>query len=87
MLHDHEVALRQVFPGPDAPVALEWIEIERWIRRDLRGDVDGDGQVSMAEYTTTWTETLAAEFLKYDANGDGIITPAECQAISGAPRR
>lgn len=53
----------------------------------LRGDVDGDGQVSMAEYTTTWTETLAAEFLKFDANGDGIITPAECQAISGAPRR
>ena len=44
----------------------------------LRGDVDGDGQVSMAEYTTTWTDQLAAEFIKLDANGDGIITPAEC---------
>ena len=53
----------------------------------LRGDGDGDGQVSMAEYTTTWTEQLAAEFLKYDANGDGIITPAECQAVAGVPKR
>jgi hypothetical protein len=52
----------------------------------LRGDADGDGQVSMSEYTSTWTEQLAAEFLKYDANGDGIITPAECQAASGAKR-
>jgi Ca2+-binding EF-hand superfamily protein len=52
----------------------------------LRGDADGDGQVSMSEYTSTWTEQLAAEFLKYDANGDGIITPAECQAASGGRR-
>lgn len=52
----------------------------------LRGDADGDGQVSMSEYTSTWTEQLAAEFLKYDANGDGIITPAECQAVSGVKR-
>jgi hypothetical protein len=52
----------------------------------LRGDVDGDGQVSMSEYTSTWTEQLAAEFLKLDANGDGIITPAECQAVSGERR-
>jgi Ca2+-binding EF-hand superfamily protein len=52
----------------------------------LRGDADGDGQVSMAEYTSTWTEQLAAEFLRYDANGDGIITPAECQAVNGAKR-
>jgi Ca2+-binding EF-hand superfamily protein len=53
----------------------------------LRGDADGDGQVSMAEYTTTWTEQLAAEFLKYDTDGNGIITPEECQAQSGPPRR
>jgi hypothetical protein len=52
----------------------------------LRGDADGDGQVSMSEYTSTWTEQLAAELLKYDANGDGIITPAECQAVSGAKK-
>jgi hypothetical protein len=42
--------------------------------------------VSMSEYTSTWTEQLAAEFLKHDANGDGIITPAECQAVSGGKR-
>lgn len=52
----------------------------------LRGDGNGDGQVSMAEYTTTWTEQLAAEFMKYDANADGIITPEECQA-QDKPRR
>jgi Ca2+-binding EF-hand superfamily protein len=52
----------------------------------LRGDVDGDGQVSMAEYTSTWTEQLAAEFLKYDLNGDGIITPEECQAVGGGKK-
>lgn len=44
----------------------------------LRSDTDADGQVSMAEFTTSWTEQLAAEFEKNDLNGDGIITPAEC---------
>ena len=44
----------------------------------LRSDTDADGQVSMAEFTTSWTEQLAAEFAKNDLNGDGIITPDEC---------
>lgn len=44
----------------------------------LRSDTDGDGQVSMAEFTTSWTEQLAAEFARHDLNGDGIITPDEC---------
>jgi hypothetical protein len=51
----------------------------------LRGDADGDGQVSMAQYTTTCTEQLAAEFLKSDTDGNGIITPEECQ--TGAKSR
>ena len=49
----------------------------------LRSDGDADGQVSMAEYTTSWTEQLAADFAKNDLNGDGLITPDECLEVSG----
>lgn len=45
----------------------------------LRNDLDSDGQISMAEYATSWNDQIAAEFLKIDANGDGIITPDEAQ--------
>jgi len=41
-------------------------------------DLDGDGQVVMAEFADEWTELKAAEFEQYDANGDGIITSKEC---------
>lgn len=46
-----------------------------------RNDTNGDGQITMAEYTTTWTDEKAAEFARYDLNGDGIITPKECLAV------
>lgn len=42
-----------------------------------RNDANGDGQVAMAEFSTTWSETQLAEFAKYDLNGDGYITPSE----------
>jgi EF hand len=45
--------------------------------RFLRSDTDGDGQVMMHEFSSNWTEAEAAEFAKYDLDGDGIITPAE----------
>ena len=49
-----------------------------------RKDADGDGQVTMAEYSREWSEEAAEEFAKYDLNGDGVITPAECiKATSG----
>jgi hypothetical protein len=41
-------------------------------------DKNGDGQISMFEYSPNWTEAKAAEFSKYDLNHDGIITPDEC---------
>ena len=43
-------------------------------------DADRDGQISMAEYGAgqQWSDELAATFVKYDRNNDGIITPAEC---------
>jgi len=41
-------------------------------------DVNGDGQVSMAEFATFWSDAKVAEFDQQDANRDGIITPGEC---------
>jgi Ca2+-binding EF-hand superfamily protein len=43
----------------------------------LRNDADSDGQVAMHEYSTSWSDSTAAEFQKYDLNGDGIITAQE----------
>jgi hypothetical protein len=43
-----------------------------------RNDANGDGQVQMSEYASTWTDSKAAEFRRIDRDGDGIITPSEC---------
>ncbi len=43
-----------------------------------RNDEDADGQITMAEYATLWSDTKAAEFAKFDLDGDGVITPREC---------
>ncbi len=43
-----------------------------------RKDADGDGQVSMAEYSRAWSDEMARDFSKYDLNGDGIVTAWEC---------
>ena len=45
-----------------------------------RNDRNADGQVSMAEYESRWSESKLSEFNRYDVNGDGLITPAECMA-------
>ncbi len=44
-------------------------------------DLDGDGQVAMNEYAGDWTDARVAEFLRWDSDGDGVITPDE--AIRG----
>ncbi len=49
-----------------------------------RKDANGDGQVSMAEYSSVWDDAKAAEFAKYDRNNDGVITPEECLAAEKA---
>jgi hypothetical protein len=41
-------------------------------------DLDKDGQVSMAEFASQWTDEKAAEFQQYDLNQDGYITTEEC---------
>jgi hypothetical protein len=43
-----------------------------------RKDANLDGQVAMAEYGTTWSDSELAEFQKWDGNNDGYITPDEC---------
>ena len=45
-----------------------------------RNDANEDGQISMAEFAVSWTDSKLDEFKKYDTNHDGIITPQECQA-------
>ncbi len=43
-----------------------------------RTDANGDGQVQMSEYATSWSEQVVADFSQFDLNGDGIVTPGEC---------
>jgi hypothetical protein len=43
-----------------------------------RSDADGDGQVRMSEYATSWSDDVVADFAQFDLNGDGIVTPKEC---------
>lgn len=40
-------------------------------------DANGDGEVSMAEYSSHWSPSLVDEFRRYDLNNDGIITGQE----------
>lgn len=45
-------------------------------------DANKDGQVTMAEYSSSWTDSKAREFSRFDLNDDGCVTPHEClQAI------
>lgn len=45
-----------------------------------RSDANGDGQVMMNEFSSSWDANTLAEFLKWDLNSDGIILPRECLA-------
>ncbi|MFV1966638.1 MAG: hypothetical protein ACC628_14535 [Pirellulaceae bacterium] len=40
-------------------------------------DRDGDGQITMAEYSPEVTAATVAIFRRYDTNGDGVITSGE----------
>ena len=43
-------------------------------------DIDGDGQVSLAEFAPEHSENRLSEFALIDRNGDGLITPRESTA-------
>jgi Ca2+-binding EF-hand superfamily protein len=47
-------------------------------------DANQDGQVSMAEFATRWNDNLVKEFVQFDRNGDGVVTPKECLAAREA---
>jgi len=49
----------------------------------IRCDTSGDGQVSMDEYASSWTESKAQEFVALDLNNDGFITPREGLKAAG----
>jgi hypothetical protein len=50
----------------------------------MERDRNHDGQVSMAEYASSWSDGAAGEFAGYDINGDGVLTPQECLKVGGA---
>ena len=49
-----------------------------------RNDADGDGQISMAEFSATWTEAVLEDFYQFDLNRDGLITPEEALRAKAA---
>jgi Ca2+-binding EF-hand superfamily protein len=52
-----------------------------------RNDKDGDGQVMMNEFSSSWNSETLQEFLKWDLNRDGVITARECLAALEAGTR
>ena len=51
-----------------------------------RSDANGDGQISMAEFSSKLTEKDAQDFMKIDGNSDGVITANECLAAGPTSR-
>lgn len=47
-------------------------------------DADGDGQITMREFSANWSADVAAQFSAYDRNGDGVVTAAE--SVAAAPK-
>jgi len=46
-----------------------------WFDQD---DTNQDGQIAMAEFSTSWSDSELARFNQFDLNQDGVITPREC---------
>lgn len=44
----------------------------------VEGDTNGDGQMSMAEFSAKWSSTELDRFDTYDHDHDGMITAQEC---------
>mgnify|MGYP002624308227 CR=1 FL=1 len=78
--HDGEPQAGNVHARRDAVRTVETADIELiaplpdWFREK---DLNQDGQVMMHEYSDNWNRELVAEFVEYDLNRDGIITPRE----------
>lgn len=42
-----------------------------------QADTDGDGMISIDEFTAAWPDMTEAVFVSVDANGDGMIDETE----------
>ena len=57
----------------------------------IRSDADGDGQLTMREFSASWSQAVLADFNQFDLNGDGLITVDEVLrakrmgAVRGSP--
>jgi hypothetical protein len=54
-----------------------------WFRK---GDRDGDGQLTLAEYAEVGSASADKEFARYDRNQDGLLTPHEVLGPAAAPK-
>lgn len=54
------------------------------VGQDAGPDVDGDGMVSMEEFTAAWPDMTAETFAAADANADGALDEAEIAAAAEA---
>jgi Ca2+-binding EF-hand superfamily protein len=52
-------------------------EVPAWFWNE---DKNGDGQISMAERSTNWTDERLARWMKEDTNGDGMLSMKEAVA-------
>lgn len=64
-----------VSPQNQATVAPEWFRLR---------DLDGDGQLTLAEYAPHATQAELLEFARYDLDHDGILTLKEVARFGGA---
>jgi len=96
-----DLALRSATTDTDGNGLIDRRELAMWLLRRAaksvqrvpeglpdwftRCDLDGDGQIVMAEFTEEWTEQKAVEFVQHDRNGDGVIVPEECLSGMNLP--
>ncbi len=74
--NDSASSLRRRTPTEMLPSGLP-----AWFARQ---DTNADGQVTMAEFASSWSERVVADFAQFDLDGDGIVTPHEClTAVEG----
>jgi len=58
---------------------IEQKDLPEWFVLD---DRDKDGQVSMSEFSKTWSDSVVAEYEKFDPDNDGYITAREAVAAN-----
>lgn len=64
-----------VSPRTQATTAPDWFRLR---------DLDGDGQLTLAEYAPHATQTELLEFARYDLDRDGLLTLKELARFGGA---